>query len=97
MMIDPVDYVRIVNVALTFAAAVYAVRLRGVFIARPLHDRFFILAGFGCSMILGYGALEAIASDIEGGARVFLAVPFHAWMLVSLVMIDKGGDGSGHD
>ena len=90
-MFDPIDYVRLVNVALTLATAVYAVRLRDDFAERPLHDRFFALAGFGCSLILGFGALEAIVLDIRGGARVFLAVPCHAWMLASLIMINRKG------
>lgn len=86
-MFDPIDYVRLVNAALTLATVMYAVKLRDDFAERPLHDRFFALAGFGCSLILGFGAIEAIVSDIPGGARVLLATPCHAWMLASLVMI----------
>ena len=76
------------NAALTLSTLVYAWKLRRNFAVRPVHDRFFALAGLGCSLILGFGAIEAIVSDIPGGARVLLATPFHAWMLVSLVMIE---------
>ena len=86
-MFDPIDYVRILNAGLTLSTLVYAWKVRASFTARPVHDRFFALAGLGCSLILGFGAIEAIVSDIPGGARVLLATPFHIWMLASLAMI----------
>lgn len=86
-MFDPIDYVRILNAAITVSTLVYAWKVRAHFTARPVHDRFFTLAGLGCSLILGFGAVEAVATDIPGGARVLLATPCHAWMLASLVMI----------
>lgn len=87
-MFDPIDYVRMFNAALTLSTLVYAWKLRRNFAARPVHDRFFALAGLGCSVILGFGAIEAIISNVPGGARVLLATPCHAWMLASLVMIE---------
>ena len=86
-MFDPIDYVRILNAAITVSTLVYAWKVRAHFTARPVHDRFFTLAGLGCSLILGFGAVEAVATDIPGGARVLRATPCHAWMLASLVMI----------
>ena len=86
-MFDLIDYVRILNAALTLSTLVYAWKIRASFAARPVHDRFFALAGLGCSLILGFGAIEAIVSDIPGGARVLLATPFHIWILASLAMI----------
>lgn len=69
-MFDPIDYVRMFNAALTLSTLVYAWKLRRNFAARPVHDRFFALAGLGCSVILGFGAIEAIISNVPGGARV---------------------------
>lgn len=86
-MFDPIDYIRMLNAALALSTLVYAWKLRRNFAARPVHDRFFALAGLGCSVILGFGAIEAIIADIPGGARVLLATPFHIWMLAALVMI----------
>ena len=86
-MFDPIDYIRMLNAALTLSTLVYAWKLRRNFAARPVHDRFFALAGLGWSVILGVGAIETIIADVPGGARVLLATPFHIWMLASLVMI----------
>ncbi len=89
MIDDLADWIRLLNATLTLIAMILAVPLAPRWVARPIADRFLAAAGLGCAAVLGWGAVEAIIADIPGGSRVLLATPFHAWMTLALILMNR--------
>lgn len=74
-MMDPVDFVRILNVGL---AVVCIIAMWGLFrwwLSKPRHERFLLLSLLFMVVVTGYGSLEALLADAPPGARVILYTP----------------------